>query len=209
MQKGGFRAAFFVEFVLYVRQGRIMNHLLREARTTDLGAIAEIYRDAVENGVSSYELIAPGAGEMRRRFEAMTARDYPYFVAEDRQGRVLGYAYAGPHRPRPAYRWTVENAIYIDREARGQGLGRALLTELIARCESLGFRQMVAVIGGPEPASVALHAALGFDHIGTMRATGYKFGRWLDTAVMQRALGDGREKDPDEGSYPGTLFPGR
>ena len=183
-----------------------MTYTLRDARHSDLDAITEIYRDSVENGRSSYELTAPTRDEMQQRFEAMVDKGYPYVVAEDSDGIILGYAYAGAYRPRPAYRWTVEDSIYIDKNARGQGLGRALLIELIARCRNLGFRQMIAVIGGPEEGSVALHRALGFEHIGTLQATGYKFGEWLDTEVMQLALGDGRHTDPDPERYPGTLF---
>ncbi|MCP4315810.1 MAG: N-acetyltransferase [Hyphomicrobiales bacterium] len=185
-----------------------MTHTLRDARLSDLEAITAIYRDSVENGQSSFELTPPSIEEMKRRFEAMTGRNYPYIVAEDDDGTILGYAYAGAYRDRPAYRWTVEDSIYIDKNARGRGLGKALLVDLIVRCEALGFRQMIAIIGGSEAGSVSLHRALGFEHIGTLHATGYKFGRWLDTVVMQLPLGNGRETDPDADSFPGTLFEG-
>lgn len=183
-----------------------MTFTLRDARLPDLEAITAIYRESVVNGQSSFELIPPSTDEMKRRFTAMTGRNYPYIVAEEDDGVILGYAYAAAYRERPAYRWTVEDSIYIDKNARGRDIGKALLVDLIARCENLGFRQMIAIVGGPETGSVALHKALGFEHIGTMQATGYKFGQWLDTVVMQLPLGKGRETDPDMKSYPGTLF---
>ncbi|MEX3011738.1 N-acetyltransferase family protein [Hoeflea sp. TYP-13] len=185
-----------------------MTYVMRDANPSDLEAITGIYRESVENGISSYELTPPDLVEMKRRFASLTSRNYPYIVAEDENGQLLGYAYAGPYRERPAYRWTVEDSIYIDKDARGRGIGKALLIRLIERCEALGFRQMIAIIGGPEEGSVALHRALGFDEIGTMHATGYKFGRWLDTVVMQLSLGEGSQTDPDPETYPGTLFEG-
>lgn len=183
-----------------------MTCTLRDARISDLEAITAIYRESVENGQSSFELIPPSVDEMKRRFEAITGRNYPYIVAEESDGAILGYAYASAYRDRPAYRWTVEDSIYINSNARGRGIGKALLVDLIGRCESLGFRQMIAIAGGPTAGSLALHEALGFEHVGTMQATGYKFGQWLDTVVMQLPLGKGRQTDPDPDSYPGTLF---
>ncbi|MCY6383334.1 GNAT family N-acetyltransferase [Hoeflea prorocentri] len=183
-----------------------MTYTLRDATFSDLENITEIYRDSVENGVATYELTPPNLEEMTRRFEALKEQGYPFIVADDGRGALFGYAYAGAYRTRPAYRWTVEDSIYLPQSARGRGIGKALLGLLVARCEALGFRQMVAIIGGPEPASVALHASLGFEHIGTMHATGYKFGRWLDTAIMQIALGTGQDTHPDPDAYPGTLF---
>jgi L-amino acid N-acyltransferase YncA len=142
---------------------------------------------------------------MGRRFAAITSQGYPYIAAVDEDGSVLGYAYASAFRTRPAYRWLVEDSIYLAPSARGRGLGRALLQRLVEDCTALGFRQMVAVIGGANPASVALHRGLGFEMTGILKGTGFKHGQWLDTALMQLALGDGLTTDPDERTYPGTL----
>lgn len=174
-----------------------MTRLLRSACLSDLPAITDIYRDAVENGVATYELIPPSLEEMTKRFAVLADEGFPYVVAEDDAGVLLGYAYASAYRTRPAYRWTVEDSIYLSPGSRGRGIGRMLLSSLIERCTQKGFRQMVAVIGGAHPASVQLHTALGFAHCGTIRASGYKHGRWLDTAIMQLELGAGRSSDPD------------
>jgi phosphinothricin acetyltransferase len=179
---------------------------LRDAAPADLSAITEIYRDSVRHGVASYEIAPPDEAEMRSRYEAIRQKGYPYIVAESEQGSVLGYAYASAFRTRPAYRWLVEDSIYLSPHARGQGIGKALLRELLARCNALGFRQMVAVIGGASPASVALHASLGFTMTGTLKGTGFKHGQWLDTAIMQIELGEGTATNPDLAAYPGTLF---
>ncbi|WP_419906924.1 N-acetyltransferase family protein [Hoeflea sp.] len=184
-----------------------MTYTLRDAMPTDLEAITGIYRESVKNGVASFELTPPDLAEMSRRFSALKDGGYPYIVAEER-GDLLGYAYAGAYRTRPAYRWAVEDSIYLAEGARGRGIGRALLAEIIARCTALGFRQMIGIIGGNHPASVALHKALGFEHAGTLKAVGFKHGGWLDTTIMQRALGEGRETDPDPSRYPGTLYSG-
>ena len=183
-----------------------MSTTVRNALSSDLPAITAIYRESVLNGVASYELTPPSLEEMTARYTALVGQDYPYVVAVDEAGTIQGYAYAGAYRTRPAYRWTVEDSIYLPPELRGRGIGRALLAELIARCTALGFRQMVAVIGGASPASIALHAALGFELTGTMKSTGFKHGRWRDTTIMQRALGQGSDTDPDMETYPGTLF---
>ena len=180
-------------------------HLLRPARSDDLAAIHEIYAESVRNGVATYELVPPSLREMTTRFEAITANGYPWLVA-DLDGGIAGYAYASAFRTRPAYRWLVEDSIYLAPEARGRGLGGKLLGRLLADCEALGFRQMVAVIGGAHPASIAVHHAAGFVSCGRMRATGFKFGRWLDTELMQIQLGEGDESAPDEQAYPGSLF---
>jgi phosphinothricin acetyltransferase len=182
--------------------------LIRDARRGDIPAITVIYAESVENGVASYELTPPELGEMENRFDTITGQGYPYIAAEDETGRLLGYAYASAFRTRPAYRWLVENSIYLDPRARGQGLGRALLDELVKCCTALGFRQMIAVIGGAHPASVGVHRAAGFIECGRMTATGFKHGRWLDTVLMQLALGDGATTEPDLSRYPGTLFKG-
>jgi len=183
-----------------------MTFSLRDATPADLFAITEIYRDSVLNGTASYEITPPDQAEMTARFHTIKDKGYPYIAAESEDGTLLGYAYASAFRTRPAYRWLVEDSIYLAPEARGRGVGKALLKELLLRCETLGFRQMVAVIGGASPASVAVHKSLGFEMTGTMRGTGFKHGKWLDTAFMQIALGDGTETPPDGTVYPGSLF---
>lgn len=182
--------------------------ILRDATPADLPDITRIYSDSVLNGVASYELVAPDAAEMARRMTAITDNGYPYLIATNEDGAVLGYAYASAFRTRPAYRWLVEDSIYLAPEARGQGVGRALLETLIARCETLGFRQMVAVIGGAHPASIKVHQKAGFVSSGMINGSGHKHGHWLDTVFMQRSLGEGKQTDPDPASYPGTLFAG-
>ncbi len=185
-----------------------MTVTIRDASLADLSVIASIYADAVLTGTASYEIVAPDETEMKKRFQSVTSQGYPYIAAVDESGDVLGYAYASAFRTRPAYRWLVEDSIYLAPAARGKGIGRLLLAELVARCEALGFRQMVAVIGGASPASVAVHQACGFRMVGTLMGTGFKLGQWLDTVFMQIALGDGNASEPDPESYPGTLFAG-
>ena len=184
-----------------------MTVTLREATAADLPAITAIYAESVANGTATYELSPPDEEQMQTRFNGITAKGYPYIVAADADGSIQGYAYASAFRERPAYSWLVEDSIYLAPTARGIGLGRALLTDLLGRCESLGFRQMVAVIGGSHPASIGVHRSAGFDLIGTMPATGFKFGRWLDTTIMQRALGEGRQSPASLDTYPGTMVP--
>ncbi|WP_420407816.1 GNAT family N-acetyltransferase [Hoeflea sp.] len=181
---------------------------IRDASNFDLPAITRIYADSVLNGVASYELVAPGEAKMAERMKAIISAGYPYIAAEGDDGKLLGYAYASAFRTRPAYRWLVEDSIYLAPEARGKGVGSALLEVLVARCETLGFRQMVAVIGGGHPASIALHHKAGFSSAGMIRGSGHKHGRWLDTVFMQRQLGEGTGSDPDPDAYPGTLFSG-
>jgi L-amino acid N-acyltransferase YncA len=182
--------------------------IIRDATPADLVEITRIYADSVLNGVASYELVAPDEAEMERRMSAIRDSGYPYLVAEDGDDGLLGYAYASAFRTRPAYRWLVEDSIYLAPEARGRGVGRALLEALIGRCETLGFRQMVAVIGGAHPASIAVHQKAGFVSTGMISGSGHKHGRWLDTVFMQRPLGEGKATDPDPETYPGTLFRG-
>ncbi|MCY0092724.1 GNAT family N-acetyltransferase [Hoeflea ulvae] len=182
--------------------------IIRDATPADLTDITRIYTDSVVNGVASYELVAPDAAEMERRMAAITGSGYPYLIATDAEGAVLGYAYASAFRTRPAYRWLVEDSIYLAPEARGRGAGLALLQALISRCESLGFRQMIAVIGGAHPASIAVHQKAGFVSSGMITGSGHKHGKWLDTVFMQRPLGEGKATDPDPEIYPGTLFTG-
>jgi len=182
--------------------------IIRDATQSDLSEITRIYTDSVLNGVASYELVAPDGAEMGRRMAAIRDNGYPYLIATDEEGMVLGYAYASAFRTRPAYRWLVEDSIYLAPEARGQGVGRALLEALIGHCEKLGFRQMVAVIGGAHPASIAVHQKAGFVSSGMISGAGHKHGGWLDTVFMQRPLGQGKHTDPDPNEYPGTLFSG-
>jgi phosphinothricin acetyltransferase len=169
---------------------------IRPATLADIPAIAAIYKHAVLHGTATFEIDPPDIGEMARRFEAITKDRGPYLVAT-RNETIAGYAYAGTYRPRPAYRFTVEDSIYLAPESQKRGIGSALLNELIARAEKEGFRQMIAVIGDSANAgSVAVHARAGFEMIGTHPNVGFKFGRWLDTVMMQRALGDGANTTP-------------
>jgi phosphinothricin acetyltransferase len=170
--------------------------IIRPSRDEDVPTIAAIYAHHVLNGLASFEEVPPEAAEIARRRADIVARGLPYLVAEA-DGKVLGYCYAGPFRPRVAYRYTLEDSIYIDPAAVGRGIGRVLLTELLARSEELGYRQMVAVIGGRETvASIRLHAALGFSEVGVLTGVGFKFGRWVDSVLMQRALGPGTATPP-------------
>lgn len=181
--------------------------VVRAATADDLDAITEIYADAVTNGTATYELEPPSGTEMASRFDMLAARGFPYVVAEA-AGRVLGYAYAGPFRPRPAYRFIVEDSIYIAPEAKGHGIGRRLLERLVREAEMLGFRQMIAVIGDghADSVSVKLHERLGFRHSGRLEGSGYKHGRWLDTVFMQLSLNGGNAEAPDPASLPERLF---
>ena len=170
--------------------------LIRPSTEADLPAIAAIYGDAVLTGTGTFELEAPSEPEMARRREDVLSKDLPWLVAEV-EGQVLGYAYANHFRPRLAYRFCVEDSIYLHRDARGRGLGTLLLAELMARCEAVGARQMLAVIGDSANAgSIGVHRRLGFQHVGTMKSVGWKFDSWLDVVVMQRALGLGDQLPP-------------
>ena len=181
----------------------LMNATLRPATAADLAQITSIYAHHVLHGLASFEIEPPDEAEMRRRFDAIVASGFPYLVAVA-DGRVLGYAYAGPYRTRPAYRYSVEDSIYVAPDAVGCGLGKRLLCELISACEQRGFRQMLAVIGdSANTASIELHRACGFARAGLLRSVGFKFGRWVDSVLMQRALGDGDRAAP-EGQPPRT-----
>jgi phosphinothricin acetyltransferase len=164
---------------------------IRPATLADIPAIAAIYAHAVEYGTATFEIEPPDEQEMADRFRALAGGGFPYLVAES-DGVVRGYAYAGPYRARIAYRYTVENSVYVAPDCHRQGIGRALMEELLSQAGSLGFRQMIAVIGDSDQiASIALHQAAGFQMVGTFAAVGFKFGRWLDTVLMQRPLGAG------------------
>jgi len=164
---------------------------VRSATEADLPSIAKIYGHAVRYGTATFELTPPDLAEMTRRFRTLMDGGFPYFVAE-LEGRVIGYAYAGPYRPRPAYRFTVENSVYLQPAIHRRGIGLLLMQRLIAECETRGYRQMIAVIGDSANAgSIGVHTKTGFQMIGTHPSVGLKFGRWLDTVMMQRALGEG------------------
>ena len=169
---------------------------LRPARNSDLPQITDIYAHAVLNGAASYEYDPPTVEEMTARFEAITRANFPYLVAQENdpkgESRILGYAYASHFRTRPAYRFMVEDSIYIAPGEQGKGLGTLLLAELLARCEASGFSQMIAVIGDAANnlPSARLHSIMGFTECGRIRNSGFKFNRWCDTLLMQRALGE-------------------
>jgi L-amino acid N-acyltransferase YncA len=170
--------------------------IIRAAGDGDIAAITRIYAHAVKNGTATFEIEPPSEAEMARRQQALLANNYPYVVAE-RSGVVAGYAYASHFHTRPAYRWSIQDSIYVDPQFHGQGLGRLLITRLLADAEARGFRQMIAVIGdSANAASIALHAAADFRLIGTLKSVGFKHGRWLDTVVMQRALGSADASPP-------------
>ena len=165
--------------------------LVRDARDGDMAQVQAIYAHHVLHGTASFEEEPPPPAEMARRRGDVVAKGLPYLVAE-MDGRVAGYSYATPYRARSAYRFSTENSVYVDHTRHRSGIGRALLTELIARCERGEWRQMIAVIGdSAQTPSIALHASLGFRHVGTLQSVGLKFGRWLDTVLMQRPLGSG------------------
>ncbi|WP_394893674.1 GNAT family N-acetyltransferase [Mesorhizobium sp. AaZ16] len=185
----------------------MMSIFIRGAVETDLDRITAIYADAVEHGTASYELEPPTRSEMGARFAALTSSGYPYIVAEA-DGGIVGYAYASAFRPRPAYRFIVEDSIYVAPEAKGRGVGRALLEQLIADTRALGFRQIVAVIGDgrPDSPSVKLHERMGFRHSGRLEGSGYKHGRWLDTVFMQLPMNGGSDTKPDPDSLAERRF---
>jgi phosphinothricin acetyltransferase len=168
-----------------------MTPTIRSARSGDIAAITRIYAHAVRHGTASFELDPPDESEMARRMAAICEGGFPYLAAEV-DGQIAGYAYAGFFRTRPAYRFTLEDSIYIAPDCWGRGIGRALLDRLVAESAARGFRQMIAVIGDStrQQASIRLHASAGFARIGVLPNVGYKFGTWLDSVYMQRALGD-------------------
>jgi L-amino acid N-acyltransferase YncA len=173
------------------------NLLIRPSTEADLPGIREIYEHAVLQGTGTFETEVPDLAEMRRRRTEVLSRSLPWLVAEQ-DGLVLGYAYANYFRPRMAYRFCLEDSIYLRPGHQGKGLGRLLLAELIARCEAAGARQMLAVIGDSEnKGSIGVHLALGFEHSGVLKSAGWKFGRWLDVVMMQRQLGQGDHSSPD------------
>jgi phosphinothricin acetyltransferase len=170
--------------------------LVLPAAPQNLPAIQSIYAHHVLQGLASFEEEAPPLEEMRRRFEEVTGGGLPYLVAEEK-GEILGYGYCTLYRMRSAYRYTLEDSIYVKHGQQRKGIGRALLAELIVRCEALNYRQVIAVIGdSANAASIAVHSSAGFVRAGNLRSTGYKFGRWVDSVLMQRPLGKGDGSKP-------------
>jgi len=169
--------------------------LIRDSLEADVAAIQAIYAHHVLHGTASFELTPPTVDEMRQRRTDVVAKDLPYLVAEQ-NGVVMGYAYVTLYRPRPAYRFTVEDSVYVKEGLAGQGIGSLLLAEIIKICTAKGYRQLMAVVGDASPPSVCLHERHGFTLAGTFKSVGYKFGAWRDTAMLQRALGDGDQTDP-------------
>jgi L-amino acid N-acyltransferase YncA len=192
--------------------------VVRDARDEDIAALAALYGHHVLHGVATFEVEPPDEAEMGRRLHDLTGRGFPWLVAESVTSgaggsgsamkgtpRLLGFAYAGPYRSRVAWRYTVEDSIYVHPDATGRGVGRLLLQRLLEICVQRGYRQMVAVIGdSANAASIKLHAACGFEHVGTLRNVGIKFGRWVDSVLMQCALGDGASIIPAENQSPGS-----
>lgn len=169
---------------------------VRDAVASDMSAVQAIYAHYVSHGLATFEEIPPSVDEMMSRRAAVLNAGLPYLAAEI-DGRLVGYAYATAYRPRPAYRYTIEDSIYVAPDHVGRGIGRALLTSLIARCEQGPWRQMLAVIGNSGNAgSIALHGSLGFRPVGTFTSVGFKFGQWVDTVLMQRSLGSGSDNAP-------------
>ena len=171
--------------------------IIRPVVAADLAAVADIYAHYVLHSLSSFEEAPPTVEIMGQRHAAVTSLGLPYLCAQI-DDAVVGYAYAGPYGTRAAYRFTVEDSVYVAPAAQGRGVGRALLAAVVSRCEAMGLRQMLAVIGngGEHQASVALHASLGFEHAGTGKSVGWKKGRWIDIVWMQRALNDGAASAP-------------
>ncbi len=171
---------------------------LRPCREGDAAALQAIYAYHVRHGLASFETDPPDRDEMRRRWRTVVERGFPYLVAEH-DGEIVGYAYASPYRTRAAYRYSAENSVYVRHGWEGRGIGKSLLAALIEACEAQGLRQMIAVIGDSgNHASIGLHRSLGFAMVGTISAAGYKFGRWVDTVLMQRALGPGAAAPPPD-----------
>ena len=168
---------------------------VRDSVEADVAAIHAIYAYHVLHGTASFELTPPTLDEMRQRRADVVAKALPYLVGEQ-NGVVVGYAYVTLYRPRPAYRFTVEDSVYVQEGLSGQGIGSLLLAEIIKLCTAKGYRQMMAVVGDSNPPSVSLHERHGFTLAGTFKAVGYKFGAWRDTAMLQRALGEGDQTDP-------------
>lgn len=179
---------------------------IRSVQIGDIETITEIYREQVLHGTASFELTPVGFDEMKARVGALTSKGFPYLVLEI-EGAVIGYAYAGPYRTRPAYRWAVENSIYVHEGARGKGYGKHLLNALIKECADKGFRQMIAVIGdSANKGSIGVHKSCGFEMVGTFKSVGWKHEQWLDTVLMQLKLGEGDTAPATQDSFVGKLL---
>jgi L-amino acid N-acyltransferase YncA len=173
---------------------------IRPAAMQDLPSVQAIYAHHVIHGLGTFEETPPDLAEMTARYASVVEKKLPWLVAEA-AGKILGYAYAAPFRPRSAYRFALEDSIYVSPDAAARGLGKALLGELLRLCEAWGARQMLAVIGDSANAgSIGVHRALGFTHLGTMRGVGFKHGRWVDVTLMQKSLGDGMDTLPPAGT---------
>jgi L-amino acid N-acyltransferase YncA len=174
----------------------VIDITVRPCENGDIPSVTRIYAHHVLHGLASFEVEPPSESDMRQRRRDVVGRGFPYLVAEY-AGEIVGYAYASPYRLRPAYRYTAENSVYLDPEWTGKGIGRELLSALLSECEARRLRQIVAVIGdSANSASIGLHRSLGFVMVGTIRSAGYKFGRWVDSVLMQRALGAGDSTPP-------------
>lgn len=170
---------------------------IRDATADDIPQIQQIYAHHVLYSTATFEEVPPAVQEMEQRMQRVREQHLPWLVAEQ-NGRILGYCYAGPYRPRPAYRYTIEDSIYLAEGESGKGIGQLLLGALLERCEQGPWRQMIAVIAGTQnESSIILHRKLGFAHVGTQPQTGYKFGQWIDVVFMQRALGQGGSTPPE------------
>ena len=170
--------------------------MIRDVTEEDAEAIAAIYAHHVAHGTASYDTVAPSADQTRAKIRRIIDASWPFIVA-DQDGSVVGYAYVTQFRDRAAYAWACEDSIYVHPDWQGRGIGRGLLQGLLRRAEEFGFRQMTAVIGGAEPASIRLHAGCGFREVGRLHAVGWKHGRWLDSVYMQLALGEGSSEPPN------------
>jgi phosphinothricin acetyltransferase len=181
------------------RPGARLDLVVRDARAEDLATVQAIYAHYVTTSLATFEEIVPDRDEIARRYASLVEQGFPYLVAEG-AGRVIGFAYASLYRTRTAYRYTVEDSVYVDRTAQRQGIGRVLLAALIERAAERGYRQMIAAIGdSANQASIGVHAALGFRMIGRLESVGFKFGRWVDAVLMQRTLGPGGTAPPNRG----------
>lgn len=182
----------------FTMERSIATFTLRPARETDMEGVQRIYGEHVTHGLASFEEAPPSVDEMRSRFRTLKSQSFPYLVAE-RPGGIVGYSYAGPYRTRSAYRFTIENSVYVAKDCSGQGIGRSLLSALIAECEKGPWRQMIAIIGNSgNGASIALHEKLGFRLVGTLREVGFKHDQWVDTVLMQRHLVQARGASSSE-----------
>ena len=180
--------------------------LIRELQADDISTVTAIQAQAVLEGLGSFSLVPLSETEMAEKFSKLRENQYPCYVAVN-EGQIAGYGNAAPYRPRPGYRWSVEDSIYVSPDYQGYGIGKSLLNTIVSKSTDLGFRQMIAVIGDSKNiASIELHRKCGFELSGTLKNVGFKHGHWLDTVLMQRMLGDGAEEWPEFDKYPGTLF---